>query len=360
MASTLENINSNILSKISELRKILDMYMFCEFPPKIIISIKKISSDLDDVENTYEIGSISTLTDYYKQQDVESKDAHYRTFMNFILSENILNRLKNLFDLCKNIQRKFVIQSDEIKHAFHAYEILPVTLKSGDVSNNICSCGEPYSIESKTSEYICKECGNTEKLYGVVFEDEQFFYQEGQRTKHGKYDPTKHCDIWIDRIQAKENVSIPVKVINGIKRCIKRDSIYLSDLNCPMIRQYLKALKYTMYNNHVPHILYMITGQMPEQLTDSELQLLRFYFSLTIQIYNRIKPDNKLNCLYYPFFIYKIIEQLLKDVSHVYRRRNILSCIHLQARDTLIESDNTWKMICSEIPEFDYIPTENV
>ena len=85
------------------------------------------------------------------------------------------------------------------------------------------------------------------------------------------------------------------------------------------------------------------------------------------KIYNRIKPDNKPNCPYHPYFIYKIIEQLLKDPSDQRRCSEILQSIHLQSRDTLIDNDNIWKPICESLSSdclgdrtwFQYKPTES-
>jgi hypothetical protein len=40
------------------------------------------------------------------------------------------------------------------------------------------------------------------------------------------------------------------------------------------------------------------------------------------------------------------------------RKSQILACIHLQSRDTLINNDHIFKPICARIPEFKYIPTD--
>ena len=58
------------------------------------------------------------------------------------------------------------------------------------------------------------------------------------------------------------------------------------------------------------------------------------------------------------FFIYKIVEQILNKPEHEKRKKEILSCIHLQSNDTLIENDNTWFLICDYIPEFTKITTK--
>ncbi len=65
------------------------------------------------------------------------------------------------------------------------------------------------------------------------------------------------------------------------------------------------------------------------------------YFTKIIKAHEEIKPDNKTNVSYHPYFIYKIIEHMMRNNKR--RRNGILSCIHLQSRETLIDNDKMWK-----------------
>jgi hypothetical protein len=214
-------------------------------------------------------------------------------------------------------------------------------------------------IDSISSALICKKCGLTKELYGTVFEDEQFYYQEGQRTKHGTYDTAKHCKAWIDRIQAKENTEIPTDIVQDIKKYIILDKITNKhNITCSQIRKYLQLTNNSKYNEHVPLIRKLITGISPPQLTEYEIQLIYIYFDKVIHIFEEIKPISKTNCPYYPYFIYKIIEQIITKSSDRIRKLKILECIHLQSRETLICNDFIWHPICERITEFKYIPTD--
>ena len=73
------------------------------------------------------------------------------------------------------------------------------------------------SIDSYLSAMVCEKCGMINEMLGTVFEDDQFYYQEGNRSKHGTYDPSKHCKFWVERIQARENTEIPSEIIEIIK-----------------------------------------------------------------------------------------------------------------------------------------------
>jgi hypothetical protein len=229
-----------------------------------------------------------------------------------------------------------------------------------DGPENIClDCKSPCKIDEKTSEYVCSQpkCGLSTRIYGEVFDDDQIFYQEGGRGKPVKYEPIKHCKEWVDRIQAKESTEIPDEVLSKIKRCIRRDSIFLENLTYEMIRKYLKELKITSYNNHIALIHKLITGVNPIQFTERELKLIFMYFSKAIQIFNGIKSKFKSNYPYYPFFIYKIIEHILSAPRFAQRKGQILSCIHLLGYETLINKDQVWFMIIEQIPEFKAVPT---
>lgn len=359
MSSTIDNINNNILAKTAALKNIIDVFDSYELESKDEKELKRASSELNTSISSYEFGSIDILTNYYRNRsDLTQRTAIYTQFTNFINNENIIGKIKHIYNVCRRVYRTYDIEDQILINNFRTYDYTPVTLNNVSIKKGTCPCGVPYTIESKNSEFICYECGNTEKLYGIVFEDEQFFYQEGQRTKHGKYDPIKHCRFWLERIQAKENYEVPKHVLRKIRSCIQRDSIFMENVTCPIIRGYLKECKLTEYNDHVPLIKKKVTGIQQVQLTDYEFRLVCVYFRQVIQIYNAIKPDDKPNCPYHPFFIYKIIEQKLKSNTQRLRKIAILDNIHLQSRETLIENDRIWERIIQYIPEFTYVPTQ--
>ena len=88
------------------------------------------------------------------------------------------------------------------------------------------------------------------------------------------------------------------------------------------------------------------------------MQLIHLYFDKVIRIFDEIKPPGKTNCPYHPYFIYKIIDQIIKSDDDKIRKSQILSCIHLQSRETLVQNDLLFDIICKRIPEFTYKPTD--
>ena len=423
MNSTVDNLNTKIITKIQCIKNILLAYQsHDELSADMENQIEIYLSKINECSVIYELGSIEILAEYYKgcsynkTDDVDTsnindvkisfadffdscnlitvqieesvntkKDLHLETvnnpvkkvlsfvsetinhkkqnqnydkFIKFINTNNTIGVIKYIFrTICERLSRVYGT-TDEIDALFETYNTCNVEVDIPATQTGNCQlCHIPYTIHSKTSEYICSSCGCIEKIHGIYFEDEQT--QDTSRMKHGKYEPSKHCRFWVDRIQAKENVEIPQKIIDAIVECINRDEIRLEQLTCELVRSYLKELHLTTYNNHVSLIRKQITQKEPTQLTDTELKLIYVHFNKIIQIFNKIKPDNKLICSYHPYFIYKIIEQILKHRSQMKRKKEILSCIHLQSRDTLIENDNMWYKICEYIKDFTYIPTEN-
>lgn len=357
MSSTIDNINAGILEKFSLIQEMILIYNTYELDNNDINILKNYYNIINEQRENYKIDSVNLKIKFYNEKNKKEKIKHYKKYTNYIINNNIIGDIDRFFRLLNNFRSKYIFSSKKLTSCISKFKLISINLTANNLNNNICDCGNKLTIEAKTSEFQCKKCGKCIKLYGTVFEDDQFWLQEGQRTKHGKYDPTKHCKFWIDRIQAKENAEIPDKVINVIKKCLRRDNIWIDQLNCSIIRGYLKSNKLSSYNDHVPLIKKIITGKEPEQLTDVEFDKTCLYFSKIIQIYNKIKPDNKPNCPYHPFFIFKILENI---IDNRIRKNNILSCIHLQSRETLIENDRIWKLICEHLDDFTYKPTEAI
>ncbi len=373
MYGTIETTHNNILSKINSIIDVCKL--FDDISDNNINSIiNNINTNITLIKDNYEMSSIKLLSDYFllvndynqnnssKNDFIEKKEKYIRLYQTFIRKENFLGSINKIMDLLKlNIlefddkisQKKL----NDIKQIINKFESSSINHKSTEVVYNVCSnCNNIMKIYSNTSEIICTKCGVTENIYGTIFEDENIYNQE--KTKHGSYDPSKHCKFWIERIQARESKEIPNKIIDAVKKCIKRDKIRdLEIITCEDIRKYLSQTKNSSFNEHVPLIRKLITGISPPQLNDSELQLIHVYFDKVIKIYEEIKPDDKTNVPYHPYIIYKIIEHILQKDRNT-RLYDILSCIHLQSRETLIENDRTWKKICDNLDGIKYVPTD--
>jgi hypothetical protein len=369
MTSTVDATNINIIIKINAIYDILNLFKL----NKIQIN-NKIQISIDELNEEYEMGSITILSNYFlasltysNEKDIQKKksiqkkkDIHFLQYQNFIQKENFISKLNRILEKTKIYTSS--IDKITLKEFYKIYKIYnnsTVQKTIREVSYEVCGCGSNMIIDANSSMLICTNCGLSKELYGTVFEDDQFYYQEGQRTKHGTYDPSKHCRFWVERIQARETTEIPELIITNIKKCILYDKIKnKNQVTCVLLRKYLRYTRNSKYNEHVPLIRKIITGIIPPQLTDYEMQLIHIYFDKVIHIFEEIKPPQKTNCPYHPYFIYKIIEQIMKTDKDKLRKSKILSCIHLQSRSTLVTNDSLWYLICVHITEFNYLPTD--
>jgi hypothetical protein len=368
MLGTIETTNNNIVTKLNSIHQIMEIFKSNE----INIGIK-IIKDVEDLKEEYEMGSINILAEYfnisnsYETEDdknyiVKLKKRYFYNYQVFIRKENIISKLDRSMNLIKKYIQNNKFTKELLKEIYtfiKSYNNSTIDKNVKEIVYELCTCLKKMDIDSVNSMLVCKSCGMSKELYGTVFEDDQFYYQEGQRTKHGTYDPSKHCRFWVERIQARETTDIDESVIKNIKKCIQRDKIRnKNQITCNQIRIYLRQTHNSKYNEHVPLIRKLITGISPPQLTDYEMQLIHIYFDKVIHIFDDIKPPEKTNCPYHPYFIYKIIEQILKKPPDRIRKCQILACIHLQSTDTLVNNDLLWRPICDKIKEFSYKPTD--
>lgn len=174
-----------------------------------------------------------------------------------------------------------------------------------------------------------------------------------KKQKGGNYEPQRHCKFWLSRIQGREHVKFSETALNKLRNIIS--AVGLQDVSCSQIRLYLKNLKYTKYNYDVPRLKKVLTGIEAPHFTYKETLNIINIFTRCVNVYNMIKPDSKSNTPYYPYIIYKIIENDFEDGG---RKRVILESIHLQGRETLINHDLTWREICKYVPQMKYRPTD--
>lgn len=240
-----------------------------------------------------------------------------------------------------------------------------------------CSCGGKMDILPDTSELRCSLCGMIITLEGTVFEDSQFYTQQGQCTKHKKYDAKRHCKKWLDQIQAKENKNFPPELIvvlnDRAKKYYTRGGKLrpMTRMRCSQIRDWLKDIGQTDYNPHAPLLRKIITSEngnavIPPQLSYDEEQRVLVKFARAMDMYDQLMEKKLTNVTnnrrpnkpYYPYVLFKILHMEVKKGS---RLDGLIECIHLQSDSTLKNHDTIWKEICENMgdeKDFVYKPTD--
>ncbi len=332
-------------------------------------------------EHCYDLKHFKIHTDSaHFRRAREQTWAIYRKLSNYIATESVydlsdlfIHEFENLLTSIKCVsttdenefkrsKSKLLLSLDDLdllnklRILIQQFKNIKLDFKPSEELLDYCECGNVMQAMAESSELVCDSCGYLYELKGTVFSDSQFYSQESIRYKHAGYEPCKHIRSWLERIQARETNTIDETQIMKIEACIKRDGIANKKrLTIEQLRRYLKDTGLTELNEHVALIKKIITGIAPPQLTFSETQDIANSFAKAVKAYNIIRPSNKSNLLYYPFITYKLIEMHVPDYN---KRKNLLSFIHLQGTQTLIQNDTIWSQICDITKGFTYRPTD--
>jgi hypothetical protein len=334
MSKTIENKHKHMIKKFDIVNQLFNE--LSKFKTK---RYTYLNSMYEDLVVTYDIGVISILGEYYVNKRSVSDYDMFTTCHNF---NNKLNQCTIFLEDISNPK-----PNSKVGKLIKQYNSICIESSVNSYEYSTCSsCGGYMDHTDTHNEITCNNCGLV-----LDFHDHQ---EEIDTNKISCYDTSRHCRFWVQRIQAKECTEIPRECIDGVTSCIRRDCISDKRIKCSNIRSYLKEMKFTEYNDHIPLIRQNITGIIPPQLDHNELRKLYNIFDKSISAYDRIKPDGKSNTMYYPYIIFKILCITLQPGL---RKKQILECIHLQSRSTLITNDNIWEKICKEIM-ITYEPTD--
>lgn len=376
----INDLNLQMVSCISDYYSIMDEHTD-QFHPKYLsmyashknhYNILVVEDSIFDIQELIEI-----FTKYcyeFKKFKLHAEIGHlrrareqshhiYNNLSTMISSENIYELSDGIVKDLSVVAQKICAQTkdhtsyDLIQDLVGKYENMKLEISAREEVFDYCECGNVMEVMASSSEMVCDQCGYITKLIGTVFDDSQFYNQDGNnRYKHAGYEPSKHCKCWLERIQAKETNTITPEQIARIEACIKRDRIANKRrITISRLRRYLKDAGLTELNEHVALIKKIITGVNPPQLTFSETQDITNSFSKAVKAYNIIRPPHKSNTIYYPFILRKLIEMHINDYN---KQKDLLSFIHLQGSQTLIQNDKIWRDICDVTPSFTYQPTD--
>lgn len=296
--------------------------------------------------------------------------------LNVLANKIILILKKNKIDYIDNIliRRSKNKKKDVIADLQYLFNTFPWAINdTGNdyisiVNYNTCFlCSNIMVIDSSKSELQCNKCGAICELIGTIFDDTQFYNQEGQKTKSGTFNPNRHFQFWWSHILAKEpeeelgdkkdiNNLYGEKVLKKIKSITLRDHKILQLLTVNDIRNILREIDKTHLNKNVPLILKKITGIGPPNIPDHITIKVENLFTKAIEIGERIKNNKRINRNYYPYYIYRIIEAITTEKDNEIRR--ILFYIYIQSKETVESDDIDWENICSELKEIQYKPTD--
>lgn len=393
MFSTIESVHVRIIDKIDRLKKSIDdireIYDMINNVLKTQRSSKKntemiqymdgihiniLVDSLEIIEKNYLLSVVSVLGDYYGNVTDEEKKT--KNYYRIITSENFASKINDLTFKIKSINNIFytILQSrtipradskiienifDKVNGDIDTISSIKIDLILEKRNYEICKCGARMIVVPELSELHCPTCNKVKTIIGAVFRDDQFYPQDGQKTKHGGYDTSRHYKFWIERLQALENKIFEKDDLDRIEYVINRDNYDRPTLTCENMREILKdsSVGLTAFNDHVPLLVKTFGGLAPPQLDFQENKVISIRFNKAMRLYDMVNPDGG-NKPYYPYFIYKIIEEKFKNNKEKLR---LLDYIHLQSRETVIKNDKAYKDICALSNPGDglvYVPTD--
>ena len=231
------------------------------------------------------------------------------------------------------------------------------------------ACGGDMAVDAGRSELRCcdAECGTIRELVGTVFDDSQFYSQEGQKAKSGTFNPNRHFQFWWTHILAREPEEeigckadpdnlYGEKLLLALRAIVVRDRKVLRLLTVNDVRAMLREAGRTDLNKNVPLVLKKLTGIGPPQIADATAVRVENLFTKAIEIGERVRRAGRVNRNYYPYYIYKILDQLLAEDD--LENRRVLYYVYVQSKETVEADDADWEQICIELTEIAYVPTD--
>jgi len=191
---------------------------------------------------------------------------------------------------------------------------------------------------------VCPKCGSqmtiTQKYTKPSVNDPP------AENKVYEYQRFSHFCNWIDKIQGKENLSIPDYVIATVKKEIRRErkENCMEKLTEKDVRRYLKKYKgkdkkYDSFYDHSTKILWIVTGIQPLQMT-SEMETNLQNMFMAIQEPFEMNKNNRHNFSSYAYVLYKFCQLLGYN--------EFLPKFRLHKNEGLIyKHDCIWKEICT-------------
>ena len=232
-AQAISELNLGMIGIISDYYSIMDEHAD-QFHPKYLslyTSHKNHYNNFMQMDSSVQF-DFKELVDIFTEHCYEFKKFKPHTEIGHLRrardqSKCIYNKLsimiasKNIYELSDNIAQDISLLVSKLKplatdhttintmqDLLTKYEYTKLEIVSKEEIFDYCECGNVMEVMASSSEMVCDNCGFVTKLIGTVFEDNQFYNQEGGRYRHAGYEPSKHCRCWLERIQAKETNTI--------------------------------------------------------------------------------------------------------------------------------------------------------
>ena len=276
--------------------------------------------------NNYLLNTSSMVYDYYDKNQ-EKKKSVIDLFNNKVEKNSSIDNYMNYIDSrnCK------LYQYDDNKSIF------------------LCkNCNNERIYEENNGNLICPICGTIEKI--LTEADKPSFKEPPKEISYFAYKRINHFNEWLAQFQAKESTDIPQNIYDKIQTELSKETfINYTTIKPIKIREILKKLGLNKYYEHVPHILYKLSGKPAPKINRDTEEKLRIMFKDIQNPWQKFCPENRSNFLSYSYVLYKCLQLLEKD-------EYLENFSLLKSREKLAEQDKLWKLICNDL-RWEYIKT---
>lgn len=214
---------------------------------------------------------------------------------------------------------------------------------------NICEdCNCEYILSDLQEYYVCPKCG---QIKDTVLDNDVPSNVKTSEVSTFSYQRVHHFKDCLAQFQAKESTNIPQDIIDKIKNELTKYRVTdYTRLTPKLLRTFLKKLKLSTYYEHIPHIIYRISGKpAPKIPAHVEERLLKHFLQaeeifmelLSSNSLSKLGIKNRKNIMRYTFMFYKLFE-----LEGMYEFLDYL--ILLKCRKKLHKQDQIWKEICAK------------
>jgi len=355
MNATVEGAHRQISSQINSLQVIFDKLTNIQIDKS---KLTQLYIEYTKFKTQYFVKVNPFITKYYDAKLIEDEYEAHSGYYQIVMTENVKGKLENFLNELERLSILNKITSIN----FNDYRKSSLVIGVQKCVFDKCdSCGNKMNTMPQQSLLICSNnnCGRMKNLLGTVFEDVHYYNQEGQRSKHTDYAPSKHFKSWMNRLMAREKPKITEDELLQIKNYfrIHASGTDLKKLTCEDYRECLKQENLTDFNGHIPYLRKIISGVSPPQLGTGIQMKLSYAFDKAKEAFKDVKEHGENNGPYYGYMLMKLIDMYIDDKVI---KRKLFEGVHMQQGKTISKNDDRWEKICGAVHEFNgkFIPTD--
>jgi len=265
------------------------------------------------------------------------------------MNENNTNENNNTENnIQKSFRRENMTKLDIYNHIMSKVEedFVPEDTNENFENDDCPFCETDRELYQNEGKLVCPKCFYVDFI--LIDSDKPSYRDTPKEMTNFAYKRRNHFIEVLSQYQGRETTEIPEDVYVEILQELKKNRITkVSDLTNVKLRTILKKIEQNRYYEHIPFIIYQLTGLKPPSITSKVRKRLIEMFN-DIQIpFAKYCPTERRNFLSYSYILYKFFELLELDEHLPYLNL-------LKSRDKLHQQDVIWEKICEDL-RWEYI-----